>query len=78
MKKYGKTKDDVDIEKSVQCRDIVKEIISFGVDENQKLQIIKLMALELESNIHLKKIVNMINEISENGIDKQENGLIGL
>ena len=78
MKKYGKTKDDVDVEKSVQCRDIVKEIISFGVDENQKLQIIKLIALELESNIHLKKIVNMINEISENGIDKQENGLIGL
>ena len=38
-KSYGKTRDDKNAEKSLQCRQIVKEIVDFGVDESQKLQI---------------------------------------
>ena len=66
MKEYGKTSDDLDAEKSIQCRDIVREIVNFGVDENQKLKIIKLLSLELENNSNMKKIVNVIKEIDEN------------
>lgn len=75
-KLYGKTKEDVKAEKSLQCRQIVSEILDFGVDESQKLQIIKLMAMELENNHSMKKIVNTIGEIVENKIETKENKLI--
>ena len=76
-KLYGKTKEEVRAEKSVQCRHIVKEIIDFGVDENQKLQLIKLIAMELDSNHNMKKIVNTIGEIVENKVEtNKENKLI--
>ena len=74
---YGKTKEEEKAEKSIQCREIVKEIINFGVDENQKLQIIKLIAMELENNRSMKKIVNTIGLIVENKVEtKKENKLI--
>jgi hypothetical protein len=79
MKKYGKTKEEKKAEKSLQCRDIVKEIINFGVDESQKLHLIKLIALELESNSKMKKIVNTLSNIEENSIDSsEEKSLLGL
>ena len=40
--KYGKTEQEVEVEKTVQCRQIVKEILNFGVDELQKRKIIYL------------------------------------
>ena len=76
-KLYGKTKEEANAEKSIQCRQIVKEIIEFGVDEKQKLQLIKLIAMELESNHSMKKIVNTIGEIVENKVEtNKENKLI--
>ena len=79
MKKYGKTKEEKKAEKSLKCREIVTEIVRFGVDESQKLQIIKLLALELENNKNMKKIVNTISKIAENKTDSNEsNGLLGL
>tara|TARA_B100000214_G_C23748438_1_gene526561 strand:- start:18 stop:242 length:225 start_codon:yes stop_codon:yes gene_type:complete len=58
--KYGKTKEEVDAEKMIQCREIVKQIMDFGVDENQKLQIIKLLSCELEDVNLMKDIVNIV------------------
>ena len=79
MKKYGKTKEEKKAEKSLQCRDIVKEIIKFGIDESQKIQLIKLLALELENNNQMKKIVNTLSNIEENNIDSsEEKSLLGL
>ncbi len=79
MKKYGKTKEEKKAEKSIKCREIVSEIVKFGVDESQKLQIIKLLALELENNKSMKKIVNAISNIAENNSNSNENiGLLGL
>ena len=46
--KYGKTKEELHTEKMIVCRNIVKEILDFGVEESQKLQIIKLVALMRE------------------------------
>ena len=57
--KYGKT-EEVDAEKMIQCREIVKQIMDFGVDENQKLQIIKLLSCELEDVNLMKDIVNIV------------------
>tara|TARA_R100000152_G_C6648341_1_gene90694 strand:- start:229 stop:465 length:237 start_codon:yes stop_codon:yes gene_type:complete len=78
MKNYGKTKDDIKAEKSLECRKIVKEIMDFGVNESQKLQLIKLIALELESNPNMKKIINTVSEISENKTSTQSKKLIGV
>ena len=75
-KKYGKTIEEKNAEKSIQCRQIVSEIMNFGVDESQKLQIIKLIALELDSNASMKKIVNIVGEIVENKVEVSENKLI--
>ena len=33
MKAYGKSEEDLHTEKMIQCREIVKEIINFGVTE---------------------------------------------
>ena len=41
VKKYGKTVEEKKAEKSLQCREIVREILNFGVNESQKLQLIK-------------------------------------
>jgi hypothetical protein len=60
MKKYGKTEAECHAEKMTACRDIVKEIIKFGVNENQKKQIIKLLAMELEDIALMKDVVDII------------------
>ncbi len=75
-KKYGKTSEEKNAEKLIQCRQIVSEILNFGVDESQKLQIIKLVALELENNASMKKIVNIVSDIVENKVEISENKLI--
>jgi len=78
MKNYGKTKEDIKVEKSLRCREIVKEIIDFGIDEYQKLSIIKLIALELESNINMKKIINTVDEIAKNKTNTRKKELISV
>ena len=78
MKKYGKTEEELKAEKSLKCREIVSEIIRFGVGEDQKLQIIKLLSLELESNSDMKKIVNIVNEIVENTNSNDDTRLLGV
>ena len=50
----------------IECRDIVKTIIDFGVDETQKKQIIKLLSLELESNLIMKEIAEILKKDKEN------------
>ena len=58
--KYAKTKEELASEKILQCRQIVKEIVEFGVSENQKLQIIKLLSCELENVNVMTDIVRII------------------
>ena len=64
--KVGKTESDIKVEKLKACRDIVREIVNFGVDEEQRLQIIYLLSLELEN-------VNILKAISEIVKDKKIN-----
>lgn len=47
------------------CRDILKEILNFGVSEYQKKFLIRLLALELEDVNLMKKIDNIINGKNE-------------
>ena len=70
VKKYGKTESDLHAQKMHTCREIVKEILDFGVNESQKRQIIKLMAMELEDVILMKEIVNSISLDKKNSSKK--------
>tara|TARA_B100000214_G_C23452708_1_gene394530 strand:+ start:203 stop:424 length:222 start_codon:yes stop_codon:yes gene_type:complete len=49
--------DILSIEKS---RNIVKEILDFGTNENEKLKIIELLCLELENTGIMKEIISVI------------------
>lgn len=48
-----------DIEK---CRDIVKEIVNFGVTQDQILLIMKLLAFELEDQEKVQELSTLIRE----------------
>lgn len=73
MKKIGKTKEEVQIEKNVQCRNIVQEILNFGVDESQKIKIIQLLSLELEDRDFMKKVINLTKDYLDDNY-KSEKG----
>ena len=76
MKKYGKTEKDLIVEKSIECRNIVKEIIRYGVNEFQKKKIIYLLSLELEDGEIMKEITSLVHTSIE---DKNEaNRLINI
>jgi len=69
--KYGKTEQEVEVEKTVQCRQIVKEILNFGVDELQKRKIIYLLSLELEDRETMVQISKIINNDRQNKPDNE-------
>jgi len=45
-----------------QCREIVQEILAFGVNQNQIKSIIKLLAIELEDIDIMKAISQILTE----------------
>ena len=50
-----------EIKEQLVCRDIIKEILKFGVSEHQKKFLIYLLSLELEDVNLMKKIDATIN-----------------
>ena len=57
---YGKSKINKIAEKLQQCRDIVREIENFGIDDMQRMQIINLLSLGLEKREALEQISSII------------------
>jgi hypothetical protein len=66
MKTYGKTEEDKKADKTLKVREINQAIINFGIDEDQKLQLIKLIALELEDQNALRILTGAIHDIKNN------------
>ena len=60
--KYGETDTEKDIHLMIRSREIVKEIVNFGVTESQKIQIIKLLSLELEDGNIMREISNILDK----------------
>ena len=52
----------VDVLKRAVSREIVQEIMNYGVTQKQILQIINLLALELEDNELMRSIVGLCKE----------------
>ena len=57
---------------SAKCREIVAEIMRFGVNQNQLLTIIKLLSLELEDRKKMISINNCIDEVKKNSIEENK------
>lgn len=65
---YGKTQDEKAAEDSLRCRQIVQEILRFGVKQKQIPMIIKLLALELEDREAMQKIVDVLPKQTEEAV----------
>ena len=60
--KLGKTEADRGVERIAESRNIVKEILRFGVNESHKLDIMYFLALELESRLALEEITKILKK----------------
>lgn len=50
------------LKETKECREIVREIISYGVSQSQIKMIIKLLSLELEDTVAMKAIAEILTE----------------
>lgn len=66
--KIGKTEHEQWADQSLACRKIVDEILRFGVNQKQILQIINLLALELEDRQALEDITCIVKSVSEESV----------
>tara|TARA_R110000851_G_scaffold73697_3_gene162545 strand:- start:143 stop:385 length:243 start_codon:yes stop_codon:yes gene_type:complete len=66
MKTYGKSVYDKKADKSLQVREINQVIMDFGIDEEQKLQLINLIAMELEDQNALRILTGAVHDIKNN------------
>jgi hypothetical protein len=69
---YGKSKVHKVAERLQQCRDIVREIENFGIDEMQRMQIINLLSLGLEKREALEQISTVIKSHLGNPLEEAE------
>ena len=74
--KIGKSEVDKSAEDLLKCRQVVTEITNFGVTQNQIMQIIHLLALELENRDVLVDITTIIKEYQENPLSEHKNKLL--
>jgi len=69
--KIGKTEAERKVEKITESRNIVKEIINFGINENQKIDVIYFLAMELEDNNLMKELCLILKNYRQ-GINQEE------
>jgi len=72
---YGETASEMEASDMLQDRQIVAEIMNFGVKQDQIVHIIKLLALELEDRKLLQSICEIISTANEESVSKKQ--LIG-
>jgi len=70
--KIGNTNTDKWANEQLACRKIVNEISKFGVTDEQKLEIIKLLSLELNNH----ELIVSIHEIVKDAKEQKESSKI--
>lgn len=63
IKRFGQTDTEVLAEEKIVCRQIVKEIWNFGVNQRQALFIIYLMAMELDDVDKMQTLTSIIRDL---------------
>jgi hypothetical protein len=71
-----KAKNADDIKSIEKSRNIVKEIINFGVNDSEIIKIISILSLELENTDLMRKIHFLLNPNEEANENKKENLII--
>jgi hypothetical protein len=56
-----------------ESREIAKQVIDFGVKEDQKIDIMFNIALTLENNLAMKEITDVLKKFRENINKKEDN-----
>ena len=72
MKKYGETSTDRWARDMTRSREIVAEIMRFGVSQAQLTQIINLLALELEDRDAMLAFTNAYKDLQEDTLELEE------
>ena len=65
IKKYGSNPEEEPVLEAARCREIVHEILNFGVNQFQMLTLIKLISLELESRETMLQITEVVDNALE-------------
>ena len=75
IKTYGVSESERGVLESAQCREIVHEILNFGVNQSQIFTLIKILALEIEDRQLMLKITEIIDK-ELNDDQKEETTII--
>ena len=62
---YGELNVEADVKETQKCREIVKTIVDFGVNDREIFKIINIIRLELENRDALIKIGEVVKEFIE-------------
>ena len=73
--KYGKTQNEESLEGNVEAREIVQEILRYGVTQAQILQIAYLLSLELENVEAFQEISGCISKFKDSS-NNSNSGII--
>lgn len=65
IRKYGTSVDDITTKESDEARKIVAEIMNYGISQNQILYIINDLAMNLENQDHLRRILNVVRDVKD-------------
>jgi len=71
---YGEMSVETDLKDMTVCRDIVKELLDYGINQKQILQIIYLLSLEVENREAMLYISKAVKDVME-GNTKKESSL---
>lgn len=63
MEDIGNSNYEIDAGEILECRKIVKNLNQFGINEKQKIQLIYLLSLELESKDAMDIIIEAVKNI---------------
>jgi hypothetical protein len=61
-----------DIKSIEKCRNIIAEIINFGVNDGEILKIIEILSLELEDTEMMRNINSLFKKNEKDEIEKQK------
>ena len=68
IRTYGTSVDDTINKESNEAREIVAEIMNYGISQTQILYIINDLAMNLEDPDHLRRIVNVVRDAKEDAL----------
>jgi len=70
VKKYGSTSAEKEADNILECRQIVREITTYGVSQPQIIRIIGLLALELENRDQMQQISALLKRLEKGDTSK--------